>query len=484
MSTNPPKLNRISDCVWEVPREGAMRVPGRVYADDALMEHIRKEKAIDQVANVAHLPGIVGASLAMPDIHWGYGFPIGGVAATDPAEGGVVSPGGVGYDINCGVRLVASSMTRSEVAPRIRELVNALFKDVPCGVGSHGAIGKLPRKDVEAVMERGAEWAVDRGFGRRGDLERTEEGGRMAMADPSKVGKRAIERGLDQVGTLGSGNHFIELDVVDEVYDDRAARAFGLERGGVAMLIHSGSRGLGYQVCDDYLEVMQGAVTRYGIALPDRQLACAPVESPEGRDYLAAMAGAANYAWANRQVMMSLAARSVARIMGRSEEELGLRLVYDVCHNIAKLERHDVDGRERRLCVHRKGATRAFPAGHPDIPAAYRSVGQPVLVPGDMGRSSYVCVGTEMAMADTFGSSCHGAGRVMSRTRARKEARGRRLEQELSERGVYVMATGKATLAEEMPSAYKDVAEVVGVTERAGIARRVARLRPLGVIKG
>ncbi len=461
-----------------------MRVPGRVYADDKLMEHIREERALDQVANVAHLPGIVGASLAMPDIHWGYGFPIGGVAATDPAKDGVVSPGGVGYDINCGVRLVASSMTRSEVEPRIRELVNALFHDVPCGVGSHGAIGKLARKDLDAVLQRGSTWAVERGFGRPGDLERTVEGGRLESADPSKVGERAVERGRDQVGTLGSGNHFMELDVVDEVYDESAAAAFGLRTEGVVLQIHSGSRGLGYQVCDDYLEIMQGAVSKYGIALPDRQLACAPVESREGHDYLAAMACAANYAWANRQVMMALAARSISGVMRKSQEELGLRLVYDVCHNIAKLERHEVGGRERLLCVHRKGATRAFPAGHRDVPAAYRGVGQPVLVPGDMGRCSYVCVGTETAMKDTFGSSCHGAGRLMSRRKARKAAHGRKLAEEMAARGVYVMATGKGTLAEEMPSAYKDVADVVGVTERAGIARRVARLRPLGVIKG
>lgn len=484
MPAESPQLERMSECVWELPRTGGMRVPGRVYADDKLMERIRQDKAVDQVANVAHLPGIVGASLAMPDIHWGYGFPIGGVAATDPAEGGVVSPGGVGYDINCGVRLVASSMTRAEVEPRIRELVGTLFRDVPCGVGSHGAIGRLRRKELEAVMERGSAWAVERGFGRPGDLERTEERGRLKMADPSKVGKRAVERGLDQVGTLGSGNHFMELGVVDEVFDQTAATAFGLEEDLVTLLVHSGSRGLGYQVCDDYLEVMQDAVSKYRIALPDRQLACAPVTSPEGRDYLAAMACSANYAWANRQVMMALAMRSIAGVMRASEEELGLRLVYDVCHNIAKLERHEIGGRERELCVHRKGATRAFPAGHPDVPAVYSRIGQPVLVPGDMGRSSYVCVGTERAMGETFGSSCHGAGRVMSRTRARKEARGRRIAEELSERGVFVMATGKGTLAEEMPQAYKDVDDVVSVTERAGIARRVARLKPLGVIKG
>ncbi len=477
-------MKQVSECVWEIPREGGMRVVGRIYADDRLMAHIRRENAVDQVANVAHLPGIVGASLAMPDIHWGYGFPIGGVAATDPSSGGVISPGGVGYDINCGVRLVASSMDAGEVMPRLTDVVGALFRDVPCGLGSSGAIGKLSRNELASVLQRGAAWSVERGYGKPEDLERTEEGGRLATADASKVGKRAVERGLDQVGTLGSGNHFMEVGVVDEVFDAAAARTFGLEEGRVTLLIHSGSRGLGYQVCDDYLDVMQGAVSKYGIVLPDRQLACAPVESTEGRDYLAAMACAANYAWANRQVMMALSFRSVARVMGGSEESLGLRLVYDVCHNIAKIETHDVNGERKRLCVHRKGATRAFPAGHPDVPSVYRGVGQPVLVPGDMGRSSYVCVGTERALSDTFGSSCHGAGRVMSRNKARKAAHGRRIAEELSRRGVVVMATGKGTLAEEMPEAYKDVADVVGVTERAGIARRVARLRPLGVIKG
>ncbi len=484
MSSAHDTMRQVSECVWEIPRRGGMRVPGRIYADDKLMTHIRRENALEQVTNVAHLPGIVGASLAMPDIHWGYGFPIGGVAATDPSAGGVISPGGVGYDINCGVRLVASSMTLSDVEPLVPAIARALFRDVPCGLGSSGAIGKLPRKELAAVLEQGACWSVKRGYGRPGDLERTEEGGRLAAADASKVGKRAVDRGLDQVGTLGSGNHFMELGVVDEVFDGPAAKAFGLEKRGVTLLIHSGSRGLGYQVCDDYLEVMQGAVAKYAIELPDRQLACAPVDSREGGDYMAAMACAANYAWANRQVMMALAFRSISGVMGESEESLGLRLVYDVCHNIAKIETHEVSGRATRLCVHRKGATRAFPAGHPDVPPPYRSVGQPVLVPGDMGRSSYVCVGTDRALADTFGSSCHGAGRVMSRNKARKAARGRRIADELSERGVVVMATGKGTLAEEMPEAYKNVADVVDVTERAGIARRVARLRPLGVIKG
>jgi tRNA-splicing ligase RtcB len=477
-------MRQVSDCVWELPRTGKMRVPGRVYADERLMPHIRGEKSLDQVANVAHLTGIVDYSLAMPDIHWGYGFPIGGVAATDPGEGGVVSPGGVGYDINCGVRLISSRLTHDDVRDRVAELTKALFHDVPCGVGSSGAIGKLSKGELDEVMADGAEWAVKRGYGTDADLDHTEERGRLASADPSHVGPRAIKRGLDQVGTLGSGNHFMELGIVDEVYDETAAAAFGLATGGVTLMIHSGSRGLGYQVCDDYLEVMQGAVRKYHIELPDRQLSCAPVESPEGKRYLAAMACAANYAWANRQVMMALAKRAVARVMGASEQSLGLRLVYDVCHNIAKLERHDVGGRPKTLCVHRKGATRAFPPGHDDVPSAYRAVGQPVLVPGDMGTCSYVCAGTEAAMANTFGSTCHGAGRVMSRSKARKAAAGRKLMDELTDMGVFVMATGKGTLAEEMPSAYKNVSDVVDVMDRAGIARKVARLKPLGVIKG
>jgi tRNA-splicing ligase RtcB len=484
MARESHELVRRGDCVWEVPKTGGMRVPGRIYADDKLMAHIKEERCVEQVANVAHLPGIVRHSLAMPDIHWGYGFPIGGVAATDPEDGGVVSPGGVGYDINCGVRLVTSSVPGDQARARIQELVRALFQDVPCGVGSHGAIGKLSKRELLEVLAEGARWAVRRGFGSDSDLDRTEEAGRISAADPSALSQRAVERGLDQLGTLGSGNHFLEIDVVDDIYDEKAAASFGLARDSMTLLVHSGSRGLGYQVCDDSLEVMQNAVSRYRIELPDRQLACAPVESPEGRRYLAAMACAANYAWANRQVLMVLAKRALAKALGTSEAKLGLTLLYDVCHNIAKLERHAVSGKERLLCVHRKGATRAFPAGHPDVPGVYRALGQPVLVPGDMGTHSYVCVGTDAAMEETFGSTCHGAGRVMSRAQAKKVAHGRRLTDELAKMGVVVMAEGKDTLAEEMPSAYKNVADVVDVMQRAGIARRVARLKPLGVIKG
>jgi len=484
MSKGKLGMKQISECVWEIPRAGGMRVPGRIYADDRLMEHISHEKSPEQVANVAHLPGIVSYSLAMPDIHWGYGFPIGGVAATDPEAGGVVSPGGVGYDINCGVRLVATSLTHDDVRERVKDLVAALFSNVPCGIGSHGAIGKLSQRELEEVMVEGAAWAVRRGFGSKGDLERTEEGGRLGGADPSKVSRRAVDRGRDQLGTLGSGNHFLEIGYVDEVYDENAAAAFGLARGGVTLLVHTGSRGLGYQVCDDSLEVMQRAVPRYGILLPDRQLSCAPVESEEGRGYLGAMACAANFAWANRQVIMALAKRAIAGALGSSEEALGLRLVYDVCHNIAKLERHEVRGGTKELCVHRKGATRAFPAGRPEVPEAYAEVGQPVLIPGDMGTHSYVCVGTREAMRETFGSTCHGAGRVLSRAKAKKMAQGRDLREELSGMGVHVMAAGRRTLAEEMPFAYKRVGDVVDVAEKAGIATKVVRLRPVGVVKG
>jgi tRNA-splicing ligase RtcB len=483
-STSRGDLTEVAECVWEIARTGGMRVPGRIYADERLLPQILSDKGIEQVVNVAHLPGVVRYSLAMPDIHWGYGFPIGGVAATDPSEGGVVSPGGVGYDINCGVRLVASRMRREDIADRIPDLISALFRDVPCGLGSHGAIGSLSQRDVRDVMAEGARWAVTRGYGTEADLDRTEDGGCLSSADPSTVSKRAVERGRPQVGTLGSGNHFIEVGFVDEIYDEARAAAFGLELGSVTLMIHSGSRGLGYQVCDDYLNVMQDAVPKYGIDLPDRQLACAPVESPEGKRYLAAMASAANYAWANRQVMMVLAKRSIAGVMKASEAELGLRLVYDVCHNIAKMERHMVGDKEKLLCIHRKGATRAFPGSHDDVPDCYRSAGQPVLIPGDMGTHSFVSAGTLTALEETFGSSCHGAGRVMSRTKARKMARGRNLADELRGMGVYVTAKGKATLAEEMPSAYKDVSDVVDVMDRTGIARKVVRLKPLGVAKG
>jgi tRNA-splicing ligase RtcB len=473
------KVEQIDQYKWRIPREGKMLVDGIVYADAAMMSDIRQDESLKQVANVAHLPGIVGASLAMPDIHWGYGFPIGGVAATD-AQDGVVSPGGVGYDINCGVRLVASALTRDEVAPRVRQIVKAMYARVPTGVGAHRRDLKLSASDLRGVLKDGARWAIDRGYGSLNELEYIEEGGALRDADPSLVSERAFERGKSQLGTLGSGNHFAELQYVAEIYDEEVASAFGLRRDQITVMIHSGSRGLGHQVCEDYLRVMIRAAQKYGIELPDRQLCCAPVASPEGREYLAAMSAAANFAFANRQVMAHWVRESIADAMGISTDRAGVRTVYDVCHNIAKFETFP----KGRVCVHRKGATRAYPSGHPQTPLTYREVGQPVLIPGDMGRYSYVLVGTEGAYRDTFGSSCHGAGRRWSRSHAKRQAKGQTVIKDLESRGVVVMAAGVSTVAEEMPEAYKDVADVVRVVHEAGVARRVAQLRPIGVIKG
>ncbi len=477
------ELSRIDEFLWEIPATGRMRVPGRIYADEDLIRAGQQDRSIAQVAHVAELPGIVGYSLAMPDIHWGYGFPIGGVAATR-LEDGVISPGGVGYDINCGVRLVATDLPEVEVRKRIRDVVQALYRNVPCGLGSHGAIEKLSDKALRRVLEKGSRWAVDRGYGSEADLEKTEDGGCMEGAHPAKVSERAVKRGLGQLGTLGSGNHFLEVGVVDAVYDSRLGGVLGLEPGQVTMLIHTGSRGFGYQVCDDFLKVMLQVVRKHGIDLPDRQLACAPLDSKEGKDYLAAMACAANYAWANRQIIMALATKALEDAMRVKPSELKARLVYDVSHNMAKLEEHVWKGSPLKVCVHRKGATRAFSRGHPKVPPPYRDVGQPVLIPGDMGRASFVCVGTEKAMEKTFGSTSHGAGRVMSRSQAKKAARGRSLARELEDRGIHVMAEGRSTMAEEMPEAYKDVERVVDVMHSAGISKKVARLRPIGVVKG
>ncbi|OHE23255.1 MAG: RNA-splicing ligase RtcB [Syntrophobacterales bacterium RBG_19FT_COMBO_59_10] len=480
MSKTP--LRKIDDWRWEIPREGAMRVPGIIYASEKLMKGMGADEGPRQVANVAHLPGIVTASLAMPDMHWGYGFPIGGVAAFAMEEG-IVSPGGVGYDINCGCRLLTTRLRREDIRDRLVALVTALYQHIPSGVGSRGPL-KLSAREQREVLTEGSAWAVRHGYGTQADLEATEDGGAMAGADPEKVSDRALERGRDQLGTLGSGNHFLEIEVVAEVYDENAAAAFGLEAGQICVMIHSGSRGLGYQVCDDYLALMVKHVQEIGIPLPDRQLACARLTSDRGRDYLAAMACAANYAWANRQVLMHRTRETFEKALGMSPRELGIRLVYDVCHNIAKIENLPVAGKEVRLCVHRKGATRAFPPGHAALPPAYRGAGQPVLIPGDMGTGSYVLAGTERAYTETFGSTCHGAGRVMSRTQATKASRGRSIPRELAERGVIVMASGRRTLQEEIPEAYKDLDEVVEVVHRAGLSRKVARLLSLGCIKG
>ncbi|NOY79039.1 MAG: RtcB family protein [Calditrichaeota bacterium] len=476
------EFKKIRDYVWEIPREGKMRVPGRIYASEKMLREIQSDESPKQVMNVAHLPGIVKYSLAMPDIHWGYGFPIGGVAAFD-VKNGIISPGGVGYDINCGVRLLRSNLTREDVQPKIRDLVAAIFARVPSGVGSKGPL-KLSDSDGRNVLVKGARWAVEKGFGSEDDLEFIEEHGQMPHADPAAVSAEAYTRGRPQLGTIGSGNHFVEVDVVDEIYDETAARAFGLFPGQIAVIVHTGSRGFGHQVCDDSIRKMLRASEKYGIDLPDKQLCCAPFQSPEGQEYFGAMNAAINYAFANRQVISQWIREAFEMGLGLSPRDIGLQTVYEVAHNIAKLETHIVDGQERELVVHRKGATRAFGPGHPAVPEAYRDVGQPVLIPGDMGRYSFVLVGTRQAMEETFGSSCHGAGRRMSRHQAKKTAKGRAIHRELEDRGIYSMAASRATMVEEIPEAYKDVADVVDAVEGAGIARKVAKLVPIGVVKG
>jgi tRNA-splicing ligase RtcB len=478
------QLERIDDVRWRIPRGArpGMRVEGRVYADDRLIAGLRDDPALEQVANVACLPGIVDASLAMPDVHWGYGFPVGGVAATRASDG-VVSPGGIGFDINCGVRLLRTDLAPADIRPRLGVLADELFRAVPSGLGAHTG-RRLGRDELDEVLVQGAAWAVARGDGTPGDLDATEEGGTMPGAAPDLVSPRARQRGADQLGTLGSGNHFLEVQVVDRVDDPEAAAAFGLEAGLITIMIHCGSRGLGHQVCTDHLGVMDRAVRRYGIELPDRQLACAPLGSPEARDYLGAMTAAANFAWANRQLIAAAVRDAFERVFARGADALGMHQVYDLSHNMAKLERHRVDGRELEVCVHRKGATRAFPAGHPDTPAAYRSVGQPVLIPGDMGRASFVAVGAPGAMAETFGSSCHGAGRNLSRHAAIRALRGVDVAAQLRAEGIEVRAERRDLLAEEASLAYKDVEAVVETSVRAGLVRSVARLRPLAVIKG
>jgi tRNA-splicing ligase RtcB len=455
-----------------------MTVDGLVFADAELFTQIERDKTLDQVANVAMLPGLVGRSLAMPDAHQGYGFCIGGVAGADPHYG-VVCAGGVGFDINCGVRLLASSFSLSDVREKIEPLLNQLFRDIPCGAGRKGVLD-VSKPELDDVLANGAEWAVRKGYGTEEDLSRIEEFGTMAGADPSLVSSRAKERGHPQLGTLGSGNHFLEIQKVSEIYEEETARAFGLRQDQIVILIHSGSRGLGHQVCTDALHTMDEAMKRYGISVIDRQLACVPVKSPEGQGYLKAMAAAANFAFANRQMMTHWAREAVRRVIGRGD----LRIVYDVCHNIAKFEEHEVKGNRQTVLVHRKGATRALPRGHPLLPEELRDVGQPVLIPGSMGTSSYVLVGTEQAMKETFGSSCHGAGRAKSRTQAKRETSAAQLRKSLSELGIQVRCQSSAGLTEEKPDAYKDVSRVVDVVQGAGIARKVAKLVPLAVMKG
>ncbi|MFO8102180.1 MAG: RtcB family protein [Dehalococcoidia bacterium] len=476
-------LRKIDDYRWELAPDykPGMRVPGMIYTSERMLEQIGDEQTPEQVANVAFLPGIVGKSLAMPDIHWGYGFPIGGVAATRISDG-VISPGGVGFDINCGVRLLRTSLTEAEVKPRIEQLLARLFTSIPSGVGSEGRI-KLKGNHLDEILLKGARWAIEQGYGERGDLDLAENGGCIGGADPDQVSEKARKRGTPQLGTLGAGNHFLEIQVVDEIYDAATAKVFGIEeKGQVLILIHTGSRGFGHQVCEDHLKKMGQAVRKYGIELPDRQLACAPVKSPEGESYLGAMACAANYAWANRQCITHWTRQTLAEIFGRSPHDI--RMVYDVAHNIAKIEEHQVEGKKLTVCVHRKGATRAFPAGHADVPARYRQVGQPVLIPGDMGRYSYVAVGTQKAMQETFGSTCHGAGRVKSRSAARRELSSDEIARELERKGVEFKVTSRSGLVEEASQAYKDVSDVIEVADGAGISRKVLKARPVGVIKG
>ncbi|MBI4970465.1 MAG: RtcB family protein [Candidatus Omnitrophica bacterium] len=477
-------LIKIDNYRWEIPTsyQSGMRVPGLIFADQKILSAIRHDPCLQQVANVATLPGIVRASMAMPDIHWGYGFPIGGVAATDPNAGGVISPGGVGYDINCGVRLCRTNFQYDEIQSRMKELVGTLFDQIPCGVGGSGDI-HVSAKEEREVMLHGAGWAVKKGYGVAEDVEHCEARGSIEGADPSKTSERARERGANQLGTLGSGNHFLEVQVVDQIYDEHAAGVMGLELGQVTVMIHSGSRGFGYQVCEDFLEVTRQALTKYDIEVPDRQLASAPIYSPEGQAYLGAMRCAANYAWANRQCLLHLARGVFERVFKMGWQKIGMDLIYDVAHNIAKFETYEVDGKQKILCIHRKGATRAFGPNHIELPEKYREIGQPVIIPGDMGRNSYVLVGTR-GSDETFGSSCHGAGRMMSRAAAVKMMRGRSVEKELAEKGVIARGRGRHALEEEHPQAYKDVNEVVDVVDHAGIAKRVARMRPVGVIKG
>jgi tRNA-splicing ligase RtcB len=478
-------LEKIDDTRLLIPKsyKPGMRVDGIIYADANLLEDIKHDQAPEQVANVATLPGIVGQSMAMPDIHWGYGFPIGGVAAFTIGEG-VVSPGGVGYDINCGVRLLRTKLSRQDLKLELLEkLVRSIYNNVPSGVGSKGKI-RISQETVRQVLTRGARWAVEQGYGTEEDLEYTEEHGEMAGADLAGVSPRALERGMPQLGTLGAGNHFLEIQEVTEVFDQKAAEALGIRLGQITVMIHTGSRGLGYQICDDNVKTLGAASHKYGIELVDRQLACAPIESAEGRRYFGAMVAAANYAWANRQAITHWIREAFGQVLGLSVDQLGMSQVYDVAHNIAKIEEHEVGGKKMKLCVHRKGATRAFPPGHPVLPQKYLHLGQPVLIPGDMGTSSYLLLGTEKALSETFGSACHGAGRVWSRTRALKETQNRDVASELRAKGIMVMAASREVLREEVPDAYKDVDAVVDVCSRAGIAHKVARMKPLGVVKG
>jgi len=476
-------LKPVSRNLWEIPRTGSMRVPGRIYLNKKLLVSILKDNAIDQVKNVAHLPGIQKFSLAMPDIHRGYGFPIGGVAAMD-AEHGVISPGGVGYDINCGVRFIKTNLNYSDIKQKLPQLADALFKAIPTGVGSKNAISALTHRELKELLCEGAKWAVNKGFGRETDLEAIEENGCLAEADPEKVSSKALKRGSNQVGTLGSGNHFIELGRISDIFNEGIADQFRLKKDQVIVMIHTGSRGIGHQICDDYVYKMVSNFAQLGFDLPDKQLACAYIRSELGEDYYGAMAAAANFAWANRQIIMNLVERCLMEELRISNSALGFELIYDVSHNIAKFEDHIIDGTLKRVCVHRKGATRAFGPENASLASKYKKTGQPVIIPGDMGTESYLCMGTDKAMLETFGSSCHGAGRVMSRNKARKSSNIRQVQHDLDFKGIIVKAASNHTILEEMSSAYKDVSEVVNVMAEAGIVQKIARTLPMAVIKG
>ncbi len=476
------KIKKINNFLWEIPQENKMNVPGRIYASEKMLTNIHEDNAAEQVQNVAQLPGILKHSFAMPDIHWGYGFPIGGVAAFD-MNSGIISPGGVGYDINCGVRLLKTGLSKADIQEKRRHIIQRLFNYIPTGVGSTGKL-TVTDDQLDQVMKRGARWAVENGFGEAEDLEKIEEHGEMEGADPAAVSDRAKKRGRPQLGTLGSGNHFVEVQYIEKIFDHHLAQRLGLFEGQVTITIHTGSRGLGHQICDDSIRTMIKASEKYGIDLPDRQLCCAPINSPEGQEYFAAMVSGVNFAFANRQIISFWVQEAFMRALGISPKDVKLSLVYEVAHNIAKIETHVIDGKKIKCCVHRKGATRAFGPGAKELPEIYRDIGQPVLIPGDMGRASYVLIGTDEAMAQTFGSTCHGAGRIMSRNQAKKAAQGRSIKEELAHQDIYVLASSRATMDEEMPEAYKDVSDVVAAVVGAGISKQVAKLKPLGGIKG
>ena len=475
-------MKKIAECKWLIEKQGKMRVPGIIYASDKLYKIIQTDNSINQVRNVAQLPGIQKYSLAMPDIHWGYGFPIGGVAAMD-AENGVISPGGVGFDINCGVRVIRTNLKSSDIEKNKEILANKIYSAVPCGIGSRSDVN-VSFSTLKKVLKEGSSWAVKNGFGWDRDIDYTEENGRLEGADPEVISNRALERGKEQLGTLGSGNHFIEIQKVTEVFDEKAANILGLESDSVTVMIHTGSRGFGHQVCSDWVKSFRRTRNKFDIDIPDEQLIYAPFGSKEAKDYLSAMKAAANFAWTNRQVILSRVRDSFSEVFGRSAESMGMDLIYDVAHNIAKEEEHIVEGKKKKLCVHRKGATRAFPPNHPDIPEKYKEIGQPVLIPGDMGTASYILIGTEKAMKETFGSTCHGAGRVLSRKQAIKATGGRNITTELNKKGIYVRSKSIKTIREEAPEAYKNIDEVVDVVSRVGISKKVARMLPLAVIKG